>query len=191
MKIMKHTLIIIVLAVTALTMQSCGTKTNEQESESSMSEADTKTSYEEKTALTEKQRIEFIEKIRKTYLALGTETPYYTNSDGVKVFNKAEVEPTYKGGKKAMENYLKDNLNYPVEAKLKGQEGIVIVEFIIADDGSVNNVKASNSTWGNVDELFIQEAVRVVSIMPNWTPGTQHGKPVSVSFNVPINFSIK
>jgi hypothetical protein len=35
-----------------------------------------------------------------------------------------------------------------------------------------------------------EEAVRVVSLMPKWMPGTNEGKPVDVSFNLPIKFAL-
>ena len=39
-------------------------------------------------------------------------------------------------------------------------------------------------------DRFKVEAVRVVSEMPNWTPGTQDGKPVLVKYHLPILFSL-
>ena len=45
------------------------------------------------------------------------------------------------------------------------------------------------------DEKYIQmlkdEAIRVVSGSPDWTPGKQKGKTVNVMFTFPINFVLK
>ena len=58
--------------------------------------------------------------------------------------------------------------------------------FIIEKDGTVTNVRIVRS----VDAELDQEAVRVVSSMPRWTPGKQRGKPVRVSFTLPIDFQL-
>jgi hypothetical protein len=39
--------------------------------------------------------------------------------------------------------------------------------------------------------LLDAEAVRVIKSMPDWKPGTQHGKPVDVGFTVPVEFLLK
>jgi TonB family protein len=60
------------------------------------------------------------------------------------------------------------------------------VSFVIEKDGSVNEVKVLRSIGGGCDE----EAVRVVKAMPKWKPGKQEGKPVRVSYMMPINFKL-
>jgi len=62
----------------------------------------------------------------------------------------------------------------------------VFVSFIVEKDGSVNEVKVLRGIGGGCDE----EAVRVISGMPKWKPGKQEGKPVRVSYMMPINFKL-
>jgi protein TonB len=63
----------------------------------------------------------------------------------------------------------------------------VFVTFVIGPDGKVKDVKVLRGIKGGCDE----EAVRVVQNMPNWKPGKQRGKAVSVQYNLPIRFTLK
>jgi protein TonB len=107
------------------------------------------------------------------------------------VYYKAEVNPSFTGGQKALDAYLNDNLVYPQEAEELGLEGTVFVDFIVLADGSVNEVEVLNDPSDDIDQRFKDEAVRVVSSMPDWAPGQQRGKAVDVKFSLPITFQIK
>ena len=78
----------------------------------------------------------------------------------------------------------------PEAAKAQEAEGTVFVDFIVATDGSIRNVVATDAAGEDVDQTLRDEAIRVVSSMPKWTPGRQHGKPVHVSYSLPITFQI-
>jgi protein TonB len=65
-------------------------------------------------------------------------------------------------------------------------EGTVIVNFIVGLNGEIRDVKIVKSVNKDLDK----EAMRVISLMPNWTPGMNNGKPVKVSFNLPVKFVI-
>jgi len=103
------------------------------------------------------------------------------------VFVVVEKMPEYPGGEDALTEYLVSNIKYPVEAKTKGIQGRVFVSYIVEKDGAVTNAKILRGIGGGCDE----EAVRVVSSMPKWIPGTQRGEPVRVQFNLPIMFSLE
>jgi len=60
------------------------------------------------------------------------------------------------------------------------------VGFVIETDGSISTVKVLRGVGHGCDV----EAVRVVKAMPKWIPGTQRGKPIRVSYNLPIKFSL-
>ncbi len=102
------------------------------------------------------------------------------------VFPVVEVMPVYPGGKEAMVKYLSENIHYPEAAKTKGTQGRVFVNFVVEKDGSVSNVKLLRGIGDGCDE----EAIRVVAGMPAWTPGTQRGEAVRVSYNLPIKFAL-
>ncbi len=102
------------------------------------------------------------------------------------VYTIVESMPEFSGGQKEMFMYLAQNIRYPVEAKANGIQGKVFVNFIVGKEGEVRDVKVIRS----IDPYLDAEAVRVVSEMPNWTPGTQRGNKVSVSYNLPITFKL-
>ena len=103
-----------------------------------------------------------------------------------KVFEKVEDMPEFPGGEQAMLKFVSENVQYPEEAKEKEISGRVLVGFIVEKDGSIGDVKVVKGIGGGCDE----EAVRVVKAMPKWKPGKQDGKPVRVSFMLPINFKL-
>ncbi len=102
------------------------------------------------------------------------------------VYQIVEQMPQYTGGEEAMMKYVAENIKYPQAAKDKNIGGRVFVSFVIEKDGSVNEVKVMRGIGGGCDE----EAVRVIKGMPKWKPGIQKGKPVRVSYMMPINFKL-
>jgi TonB family protein len=105
----------------------------------------------------------------------------------VNVINAVEIQPEFPGGEETRLKFLKNNMIYPKEAIEKGIEGTVYVEFMIEKDGSISNVKvARGGIGGGCDE----EAVRVISMMPNWKPGKRGGEDVQTRYILPIHFKL-
>jgi TonB family protein len=103
-----------------------------------------------------------------------------------KVYEKVDVMPTFPGGHEAMVKFLIQNIKYPETAKKNKVQGTVYVGFIVRASGAVTDVKVKRGVGSGCDE----EAMRVVSLMPKWNPGTNDGKAVDVSFNLPIKFAL-
>jgi TonB family protein len=143
---------------------------------------------EEKRANNEKKRIALAEKRRLEFEARIKITPFYTDENKNVVYNKAEIDPTFAGGEEAMHKYLQENMKYPEQAEKDALEGTVFVDFIVVANGSVRDVMASDAPGEEADQSLRDEAIRVVSNMPKWVPGRQHGKPVDVKFSLPITF---
>ena len=101
-----------------------------------------------------------------------------------KVYDVVEQQPEFPGGTSGLAKWLGDNIKYPAEAAKQGIEGRVIVQFVVGIDGTVSNVKLMRP----VNPLLDQEALRVISAMPKWTPGKQDGKAVAVKYTMPITF---
>ncbi len=97
------------------------------------------------------------------------------------------TSPSFPGGTKALLDYISENTVYPEEARKQNLSGRVVLTFYIEEDGSVSNVKVLKS----VHPLLDNEAVRVVSSMPKWTPGTKDGRPVRQRMGLPITFGGK
>ncbi|WP_266362461.1 TonB family protein [Tellurirhabdus rosea] len=103
---------------------------------------------------------------------------------GDEVFTVVEKAPEFPGGTAGLFNYLSQNIKYPAEAAKAGVGGRVFVTFIVNTDGTISNAEVLKG----VREDLNAEALRVVSQMPAWKPGTQSGKLVRVKYNLPIAF---
>ncbi len=104
-----------------------------------------------------------------------------------KVFDVVEENPSFPGGQAALMQWLNENIKYPVIAAENGIEGRVIVQFVVSKTGSISDVRVVRG----VDPSLDKEAVRVVSNMPNWTPGRQNGTTVNVRFTLPVTFRLQ
>lgn len=98
----------------------------------------------------------------------------------------AEHMPEFEGGDAGIFKYLKDNTKYPILAKEAGVQGTVHLKFVVGKNGKIRNIEILKG----VNKLLDDEAIRVVKSMPDWKPGTQHGKPVSVYYTLPIKFTL-
>ncbi len=95
-----------------------------------------------------------------------------------------ENMPEFPCGEVGLRKYIAENTIYPEEAKNKGLEGKVFINFIVSKTGEVQNVKVAKG----IDPLLDNEAIRVVQSMPKWKPATLRGKPVVIPFTVPVSF---
>ncbi len=102
-------------------------------------------------------------------------------------FFSLEEKPEFPGGESALMSYLAKSVHYPVIAQENDIQGTVYLSFIISKTGQVKNV----ALLRGVDPALDKEAVRVVSNMPDWTPGKQGTKCVDVSYQVPIRFILQ
>jgi hypothetical protein len=99
------------------------------------------------------------------------------------VFFVVEEMPAFPGGEKALQAYIYKNIRV-----LKGSEKIsdpVLVVFTVDSKGKVRDAKVLKKKY----PVWEAEAIRVVSSMPDWKPGMQHGVPVDVMVQLPIDFS--
>jgi periplasmic protein TonB len=101
-------------------------------------------------------------------------------------FIVVEKMPEFPGGMKALQEFLEKNTEYPQAAAETGIQGTVYLSFVVEKDGSVSNIKTLRGIGGGCN----QEAERVIHLMPKWKPGNQFGKPVRVSYNVPVIFRL-
>ena len=100
------------------------------------------------------------------------------------VFDEVDEMPQFPGGMAELMQYLSTNVRYPEDAKESGAQGRVIVSFIVEKDGSISNARVTKPTYSSLDD----EALRVVSNMPKWTPGKQNGEAVRVRYSIPVSF---
>ena len=94
------------------------------------------------------------------------------------------VMPQFLAGN--VQDYIARHVQYPEEALKNKVEGKVYVQFVIDTAGNVVEPKVIRGVSPELDA----EALRVVSEMPAWKPGMQRGKPVRVSFTLPVIFKL-
>ena len=85
-----------------------------------------------------------------------------------------------------MNKYIRRNFRYPEIAQEMGIQGRVYVNFIIAKDGSITNIRMRGP-----DKNLENEAQRIISRLPKMTPGKQRGRAVRVPFSIPITFRLQ
>jgi len=84
-------------------------------------------------------------------------------------------------------SFIASELRYPEEAAAEGLEGMVLVSFVVSENGDIMLPEIKRDIGGKCGE----EALRVVSLMPKWIPGVHEGETVKVRFNLPINFRLQ
>ena len=113
---------------------------------------------------------------------LGTEV----KAQKSEVLTFAEQMPEFPGGMEAMYTFISKNVNYPEKLRAQGIEGKVILTFIVTKKGKIKKIEVI----GHPEPLFAKEAVRMIKLMPKWTPGQQNKKPVNVKFTLPLRFQL-
>ena len=99
-------------------------------------------------------------------------------------FRVVEDLPQFPGGPVEMMKWLTRNLKYPKQAEEVRQQGKVVAEFIVNKDGSVTDVRIVTS----LSPLCDREVLRVLRMMPRWTPGLQDGQPCRTKVCIPVVF---
>lgn len=87
---------------------------------------------------------------------------------------------------KKLVEFIYQNLKYPKQAKENGTQGTVVIKLVVKNDGSISHAKITNDIGDGCGE----EALRVINLMPTWTPGKHNGKVVDVELNIPIKYKI-
>ncbi len=109
--------------------------------------------------------------------------------DENKIFEKVEIEASFKGGEGAWSKYLTRNLRPEVPVENGAPEGTytVIVQFVVSKDGSLSDVRALTKHGYGLEE----EAVRVIKKGPAWVPAVQNGRSVNAFRKQPITFQVQ
>ena len=98
-----------------------------------------------------------------------------------------EEMPEFPGGMQECMKWLGKNIKYPTTAQEKGIQGRVIMQFVVERDGSITEPKVVRG----VDPDLDKEALRVISIMPNWKPGKHKGEAVRVKYTLPVMYRLQ
>ena len=147
------------------------------------------------------KRVEVVDKVRDVLIYLrdnfwdDTQEEYKANEQSIAdsiedennepIFEIVESMPQFPGGEQSMMEYIKNNIIYPANAKDRGIQGRVFVQFVVEADGSISGVQVLRG----IEELN-DEAIRVIKTMPRWLPGKQRGDAVRVRNSVPVQFRL-
>ena len=97
-----------------------------------------------------------------------------------------EQMPQYPGGESELMNFVYKNLKYPESAIKNKIQGKVIVRFVITELGEVEKAEVVRSLQTECDK----EAIRVIKLLPKFTPGKQNGKATKVWYTFPVVFKL-
>jgi TonB family protein len=102
---------------------------------------------------------------------------------------EVEVQPEFPGGMDSLKSFFKRNLQYPKLYAEDQRQGTVYVKFVIDTTGKTMNAVILKGVSGS--PLFDKEALRLISIMPNWKPGMMKGKKVKSYYTLPVKFKLQ
>lgn len=125
-----------------------------------------------------------------------------------RVFSVVEQSPSFPGGNRALEEFIKTNKRYPDLAMEYGAKGRVAMTFLVDSLGYVSDIKVSKYIRMSYDTLRLsqetiekqeqvkeqitqqlgEESKRILSLMPRWSPGKMYGKTRNVRYTVPVQF---
>lgn len=100
------------------------------------------------------------------------------------------VFPQFPGGERQMQIFIAKNMKFPKVEMEAGISGKCYVAFTIEKDGSLTDIRILERGIMNTVN-YNNEALRLVGIMPKWTPATEFGRPISLRMYAPIVFEIK
>ena len=100
-----------------------------------------------------------------------------------KVYTTPEQFPMYPKGNYALQDFIKENLEYPRQAQLSNIQGTVVLRFVVEPSGLMTNIGIVKSVGGGCD----QEALRILQMI-NWYPGKYDEKLARVQMTFPFYF---
>ena len=123
--------------------------------------------------------------ISMVFLFVGTDAVAQDTRNADSDYLLLDDHPTFKGGSpNDFALWVAKHVKYPKYAKETGIEGTVMVHFVIDKNGKVAEAHVHQGVHPVLDE----EAVRVVKNSPKWKPAKKNGRPVRVSYNIPVMF---
>lgn len=98
--------------------------------------------------------------------------------------------PMYPGGESALMKYLAQNISIPdVDKKtIPGGHPMMVFQFMVNSDGSVSDIQVLKD--GGMGKATQEHMMKVINAMPKWNPAQKDGKPVNVTFTLPIRVAL-
>ena len=100
----------------------------------------------------------------------------------------AETMPSFQGGDlNKFRAWVQQNIRFPQIALENGIQGRVVLSFVIEKDGRLTNIQVLQTP----DRSLSEEAIRVLSKSPKWSPGKQRNQVVRVKYTLPVDFRVQ
>jgi protein TonB len=106
------------------------------------------------------------------------------DKDNVYNISNIDVKPDFPGGMQEFYKFIGKNYNIP---NVKNLSGKVYITFVVEIDGKLGDIKIIRDIGYGTGE----EAIRVLSLCPNWIPGELAGMKVRVLYALPIAINSK
>lgn len=113
--------------------------------------------------------------------------PALKDEDAPEFVDYSVSAPSFIGGEVKFYEYLRKNLEYPASAKVNGTMGLVVLSFVINEEGSITNIKVVKG----VNEELNNAAIEVLKNSPKWKPGLKAGIPFKTRMQIPIQYSFE
>lgn len=111
----------------------------------------------------------------------------FGKGEGISTEIYSEIQPAApQDGLEAFYNVIKKNITYPAESRASHKYGRVLVRFVVNENGSLSDMEILQSP----DELLGKEALRMLTLSPEWAPGKKDGIPVKQHMVLPIVFKL-
>ena len=104
--------------------------------------------------------------------------------DPNRIYSAVEVQADFPGGDRARRQWLRDNIQWPMDANGQQLHGEVELDFVIERDGSISNVKVTYSENSDLNTA----AIRLISSMPKWSPAIVKNQPVRSPMGITLFF---
>ena len=99
-----------------------------------------------------------------------------------------DIEPSFPGGELELNKFFAKNLNFPVDCMDSNFYGRIEMKFIVEKDGSISTIQINEKKLGCAQ--LVNEATRVLMLMPKWIPGEVEGIKKRVLVRIPFNIKL-
>ncbi len=114
--------------------------------------------------------------------------PRYTYEEKMPVFPGGKPGETGAEARQRFIRFVQDSLRVLPALARDGVAGRVSFSFTVNAQGRTENIRLVQKLRADADAEVLRNAHRLDQIQ--WQPGTQNGRPVSISFTLPISFNL-
>ncbi|MFI5148382.1 MAG: TonB family protein [Bacteroidia bacterium] len=113
---------------------------------------------------------------------------YAQNTIKVRKNDSTLIQRFFPGGEMVFMNLLRRNIHYPALESDRGSQGIVMLSFMVTEQGTVSGIKVDQRVDGS--SAFEKEAIRCLLLIP-WGQALSKGMPANVKQSIIVNFISK